>query len=234
MNKPAFRDALTRSLPVLCSYLFIGTAFGIMMNEAGYGWPLSALSSVVIYTGAFQFVLVALLAASSPLGTIALTALLMSCRQVFYSLTFIDEFRCMGRRMPYMIASMTDETYALNCSLPPDLENREDVMFYLAILCQVYWVAGTLLGAIAGNVIPWDMTGIDFCMTALFIIIFIDHWEKNPRHFPATAGAVIAVICLLIFGAGSFMLPALLMTSAALLIWDSVRHRRDEASEEMP
>ena len=83
MNKPAFRDALTRSLPVLCSYLFIGTAFGIMMNEAGYGWPLSALSSVVIYTGAFQFVLVALLAASSPLGTIALTARLMSSRQVF-------------------------------------------------------------------------------------------------------------------------------------------------------
>lgn len=228
MNKPAFRDALTRSLPVLCSYLFIGTAFGIMMNEAGYGWPLSALSSVVIYTGAFQFVLVALLAASSPLGTIALTALLMSSRQVFYSLTFIDEFRRMGRRMPYMIASMTDETYALNCSLPPDLENREDVMFYLAILCQVYWVAGTLLGAIAGNVIPWDMTGIDFSMTALFVILLINQWEGTRDHLPAVGGAAVAVVCLLIFGGSSFMLPALLITSAALLLRPAKAERKEE------
>lgn len=218
MNKPAFRDALTRSLPVLCSYLFIGAAFGITMNEAGYGWPLSALSSVVIYTGAFQFVLAALLAASSPLGTIALTALLMSSRQVFYSLTFIDEFRRMGRRMPYMIASMTDETYALNCSLSPDMESRGDVMFYLAILCQVYWVIGTLLGAIAGSVLPWDMTGIDFSMTALFVILLINQWEGTRDHLPALGGAVIAVICLLIFGGSSFMLPALLITSAALLL----------------
>lgn len=218
MNKPAFRDALTRSLPVLCSYLFIGAAFGITMNEAGYGWPLSALSSVVIYTGAFQFVLAALLAASSPLGTIALTALLMSSRQVFYSLTFIDEFRRMGRRMPYMIASMTDETYALNCSLSPDMESRGDVMFYLAILCQIYWVIGTLLGAIAGSVLPWDMTGIDFSMTALFVILLINQWEGTRDHLPALGGAVIAVICLLIFGGSSFMLPALLITSAALLL----------------
>ena len=157
MNKSAFREALTRSLPVLCSYLFIGIAFGIMMDEAGYGWPLSALTSTIVYTGAFQFVLVALLTASSPLGTIALTALLMSSRQVFYSLTFIDEFRRMGRRMPYMIASMTDETYAINCSLPADQADRSDVMFYLAILCHIYWIGGTLLGAIAGNIIPWDI-----------------------------------------------------------------------------
>ena len=218
MNKPAFRDALTRSLPVLCSYLFIGAAFGITMNEAGYGWPLSALSSVVIYTGAFQFVLAALLAASSPLGTIALTALLMSSRQVFYSLTFIDEFRRMGRRMPYMIASMTDETYALNCSLSPDMESRGDVMFYLAILCQIYWVIGTLLGAIAGSVLPWDMTGIDFSMTALFVILLINQWEGTRDHLPALGGAVIAVICLLIFGGSIFMLPAQLMTQAALLL----------------
>ena len=188
------------------------------MNEAGYGWPLSALSSVVIYTGAFQFVLAALLAASSPLGTIALTALLMSSRQVFYSLTFIDEFRRMGRRMPYMIASMTDETYALNCSLSPDMESRGDVMFYLAILCQIYWVIGTLLGAIAGSVLPWDMTGIDFSMTALFVILLINQWEGTRDHLPALGGAVIAVICLLIFGGSSFMLPALLITSAALLL----------------
>ncbi len=218
MNKSAFRDALKRSLPILCSYVFIGAAFGITMSEAGYGWPLSALSSAIVYTGAFQFVLAALLAASSPLGTIALTALLMNSRQAFYSLTFIDEFRRMGRRTPYMIASMTDETYAINCSLPIDLENRHDVMFYLALLSQLYWIAGTLLGAIAGSVLPWDMTGIDFSMTALFVIIAIDQWQGARDHLPAVGGAVIAVVCLLIFGGSSFMLPALLAVSAALML----------------
>ena len=228
MNKPAFRDALTRSLPILCSYIFIGTAFGIMMNEAGYGWPLSALSSTIIYTGAFQFVLVALLSASSPLGTIALTALLMASRQVFYSLTFIDEFRRMGRRMPYLIASRTDETSAVNCSLSADTPHRADVMFYVAVLSHIYWIAGTLLGAIAGNIIPWDMTGIDFSMTALFVIILIDQWEKTNDHLPALGGALIAVVCLLIFGGSSFMLPALLIASAALLLRPAKPARKEE------
>ena len=219
MNKPAFRDALTRSLPVLCSYLFIGTAFGIMMNEAGYGWPLSALSSVVIYTGAFQFVLIKFLSSGASLITIALTALLMNSRQSFYSITFLKEFKQMGRRKLYMIHTMTDETYAVNCTLDLPKKEKEDTMFLVALFSRCYWIVGSVLGGILGQIIPFDLTGLDFCMTALFLIIFIDQWEKAEKHTPALTGLGTGVICLLIFGENRFMLPALLIVSALLLLF---------------
>lgn len=228
------KTAFIRSLPILCSYLFLGIAYGILMEEAGLPWFWTLTTSLTVYTGAFQFVLISLLSSGASLVTVALTAFLINSRQTFYALSYVEDFSKMGRRQVFMIHTLTDETYAVNGTLTQPDEDRRRIMFVLAVLCYLYWAAAGVIGGILGQLIPWDMTGIDFCMTALFIIIFIDHWEKNPQHFPATAGAVIAVICLLIFGAGSFMLPALLMTSAALLIWDSVRHRRDEASEEMP
>ena len=118
-----------------------------------------------------------------------------------------------------MIHSMTDETYAVNCtleSLPP--EERRETMFYLAVLSHIYWTAASALGGMLGQIIPFDLTGIDFCMTALFVIILIDQWEKVKNHSPALLGGAIALVCLAIFGGQSFMLPALVLTSAVLLI----------------
>ena len=132
----------------------------------------------------------------------------------------------MGRRKLYMIHSLTDETYAVNCSLPADLPDRQDVMFYLAALSQSYWVIGTLVGAVLGQVIPWDLEGIDFCMTALFVIIVVDQWEHTKNHLPALLGGALAVVCLIVFGQSSFMLPALLITSGILLC---VRTKEGEA-----
>ncbi len=218
MKKSAFNEALTRTLPIFCSYLFIGTAYGILMTSAGYPWYISLFTSAVLYTGAFQFMLVSLLSSGAGLGVIAVTALLMNSRQTFYSLTFLDDFRRMGRRMPYMVFSMTDETYAVNCSLPAAMGNRADVMFYAAILSYLYWLLGTLVGGVLGQLIPWDLEGIDFCMTALFVIILIDQWEHSRDKTPILLGGGIAFVCLLIFGGKSFMLPALLLTSAALLL----------------
>lgn len=217
MNRSAFRRAFRESVPILCSYLFISIAYGIMMNENGMPWFVSLLASVTVYTGAFQFVLITFLASGASLATVALTALLMSSRQLFYGITFLEEFRRMGRRRLYMIHSLTDETYAVNCSLPADLPDRQDVMFYLAALSQSYWVTGTLVGAVLGQVIPWDLEGIDFCMTALFVIIVVDQWEHTKNHLPALLGGALAVVCLIVFGQSSFMLPALLITSGILL-----------------
>lgn len=188
------------------------------MTSAGYPWYISLFTSAVLYTGAFQFMLVSLLSSGAGLGVIAVTALLMNSRQTFYSLTFLDDFRRMGRRMPYMVFSMTDETYAVNCSLPAAMGNRADVMFYAAILSYLYWLLGTLVGGVLGQLIPWDLEGIDFCMTALFVIILIDQWEHSRDKTPILLGGGIAFVCLLIFGGKSFMLPALLLTSAALLL----------------
>ena len=118
-----------------------------------------------------------------------------------------------------MIFTMTDETYAVNCNLED--QDKEQVMFYIALFSRCYWLIGTVLGAVLGNLIPFDLTGIDFCMTALFIIIFIDQWEKADKHFPAVAGVLIAVIALMIFGQRAFMLPALVIVSGVLIFWNS-------------
>ena len=202
-NKEIIKKAFEKSIPIMCSYLFVSIAYGVMMNEAGFSWYVALLVSFLIYTGAFQFLLITLLSGGTSLLTIGVTALLMNSRQLFYSLSFIDVFNKMKQKW-YMIFTMTDETYAVNCNL----EDQD----------KCYWLIGTVLGAVLGNLIPFDLTGIDFCMTALFIIIFMDQLEKNKDHFPAVVGIVIAIICLIVFGSQNFMLPSLIISSMILLV----------------
>ena len=158
-KKEAFRKAFIASVPILCSYLFLGMAYGILMQEAGFGWAASLLTSAVVYTGAFQFVLITFLSSGASILTIAVTALFMNSRQSFYALTFLNDFKQMGRRKLYMIHALTDETYAVNCTLenlPP--EERRETMFYLAVLSHFYWTAASVLGGMLGQIIPFDMT----------------------------------------------------------------------------
>lgn len=162
----------------MCSYLFVSMAYGIMMENAGFKWYYSLLVSLTVYTGAYQFVLVTLLSSGASIFTMALTAFLMNSRQSFYALTFVDEFNRMGKRKLYMIHTMTDETYAVNCTLPDTGKEKQSIMFWVAFLSRCYWMVGAVAGGILGQIIPFDMTGIDFCMTALFVIIFINQWEK--------------------------------------------------------
>ena len=125
----------------------------------------------------------------------------------------------MGRRKLYMIHTMTDETYVVNCTLDLPKKEKEDTMFLVALFSRYYWIVGSVLGGILGQIVPFDLTGLDFCMTALFLIIFIDQWEKAEKHTLALTGLGIGVICLLIFGENRFMLPALLIVSALLLLF---------------
>ena len=204
----------------MCSYLFVSMAYGILMEESGFAWYYSLLVSLTVYTGAFQFVLTTLLSASASIVTIAVTAFFMNSRQIFYSLSFVDDFGSMGIRKPYMIHTMTDETYAVNCTLElPDAEKKQ-IMFRVAFFSRCYWMIGAVIGGVLGQLIPFSMEGIDFCMTALFVIIFVDQWEKADNHFPALAGLGIGIICLLIFGENQFMLPALIIVSMLLVLYN--------------
>ena len=202
MKKEIFRNAFIKSIPILCSYLFVSMAYGIMMEEAGFAWYDSLFVSMAVYTGAFQFLLITFLSSGASILTIALTAFLMNSRQTFYSLTFVDEFRHMGKKMLYMIHTMT----------------KEDTMFLIALFSRCYWMVGAVAGGILRQVIPFDLEGIDFCMTALFIIIFIDQWEKSENHLPALAGLTVALFCLFVIGEKNFMLPSLLVISGILLL----------------
>ena len=218
-SSTTLKTAFVKSIPIFCSYVFVSMAYGMMMASAGFPWYDSLLVSLTVYTGAFQFVLITFLSSGASLITIALTALLMNSRQSFYSITFLKEFKQMGRRKLYMIHTMTDETYAVNCTLDLPKKEKEDTMFLVALFSRCYWIVGSVLGGILGQIIPFDLTGLDFCMTALFLISFIDQWEKAEKHTPALTGLGTGVICLLIFGENRFMLPALLIVSALLLLF---------------
>ena len=218
-SSTTLKTAFVKSIPIFCSYVFVSMAYGMMMASAGFPWYDSLLVSLTVYTGAFQFVLITFLSSGASLITIALTALLMNSRQSFYSITFLKEFKQMGRRKLYMIHTMTDETYAVNCTLDLPKKEKEDTMFLVALFSRCYWIVGSVLGGILGQIVPFDLTGLDFCMTALFLIIFIDQWEKAEKHTLALTGLGIGVICLLIFGENRFMLPALLIVSALLLLF---------------
>ncbi|NLK78108.1 MAG: branched-chain amino acid ABC transporter permease [Clostridiales bacterium] len=224
MKKKVIQTAIRQSLPITCSYLFVSMAYGIVMEEAGFAWFWSLFTSLTVYTGAFQFVLVTFLSSGASIVTVALTALFMNSRQVFYGLSFIEDFRNMGKKYPYMIHTMTDETYAVNCALTEKKElfeseeERRNVMFYVALFSRISWMFGAVLGGVLGQVLPMELEGIDFCMTALFVVIFIDQWKAAKHHVPALLGLGAGILCLLIFGAGNFILPALILVSGSLLL----------------
>lgn len=238
-NKEQFIYAFKKTLPILFSYIFLGTAFGIMMNEAGFGLGYSALTSIVVYTGAFQLALVGLLKGGASVFSIVMTALAMGSRHIFYGFSFLEDFRKDKKRFPYLVFSLTDEVYALDCALEePKNSNRQLIEFYMAIMCHLYWITGSIIGSLAGALIPFDFTGIDFCMTALFITIFIDQWNNFSKlnkgfypHIPAVLGGVLSIVLLILVGPSNFILPSLVITTAILLIMSKVELTKTEEEE---
>ena len=168
------RFAFVKTIPVLLGYLVLGAAFGVVLERAGYGAPWALLSSAVIYAGSAQFVMAELLVSGAGLLTVLVTMLLLNSRHFFYGLTFVEAFRGTKAR-PYLIFSLTDETYSLLCALktPPGMDEKR-AMLLISLLNQCYWVLGSGLGALLGELLPFDLTGIDFAMTALFTVILVD------------------------------------------------------------
>ncbi|MBE5807302.1 MAG: branched-chain amino acid transporter AzlC [Clostridiales bacterium] len=221
-----FRYSFRKSIPVLLGYVFLGIAFGILLNrEAGLGWPWALLMSVLIYAGSMQFALIPLIASAAPLTTIALMTLLVNARHIFYGLTFVERYRTMGARYPYMVWSLTDETYSVLCSCLDDEAadaHGRLAFFEISLLHHIYWTAGSVLGCVLGGAISMDTTGIDFSMTALFIVILVDQLRSGGRTARrcALAGGASGAVSLFALGAESFLLPALAATVFALVVMD--------------
>ena len=212
------RFAFTQTIPVMLGYLFLGIAFGLMMQDAGYSFWWAFLSSVFIYAGSMQFVLVTLLTSGASLLYAAIMTLFINGRHLFYGLSFIEKFRGMGKRYPYMVFSLTDETYSVLCSLKvPESLDEKRVSLLISLLDHLYWVMGSVLGGMVGQFIKFDTTGIDFSMTALFVVIVLNQWLDSKEHRPALIGAVLGILCLLLFGPDKFLLPALTFTALVLL-----------------
>ena len=185
MNK-TFKYAVVQTLPVFFGYLFLGAGFGIMFQQIGYNAFWAFVCAVLIYAGSGQYLLVGLLASNAGLSTIAYLTFLVNSRHIFYGLTFIEKFRAFGKSAFLNIFTLTDETYSVLCSMktPPEV-NEKMAMTLIGLLDHVYWAFGCTLGAVLGDALPIDFTGIDFSMTALFVVIFLDQWKGFRSHLPA-------------------------------------------------
>lgn len=214
-----FRFAFLHSLPVMFGYIFLGIAFGLVLQEAGFGMPWAFASSLLIYAGSMQFLLPSLLLSGSWLE-IAVMTVLVNGRHLFYGLSFIEKFKQMGKSYFYMIFSLTDETYSVLCSLTdiPEDVNEKRASFLIALFDHLYWVLGSVIGALVGQYIAFDSRGIDFSMTALFVVIFLDQWNGSKNHTPALLGLGVGIVSLLLLGAEHFLLPALILTVGVLIL----------------
>ena len=217
MNGERLR-ALRYTLPVLCGYLFLGTAFGATLAQAGYGPAWALLMSTLIYAGSMQFVMVPLMAVGASLVTVALTALMVNARHLFYGLSYIERFSRMGYLRPYMVFSLTDETYSVFCGMPG--EERDGVMVRVALYDQLYWMAGSVVGALLASSLPFDLTGIDFSMTALFIVICVERAKERGSRAAMAVGAACALVSLALLGPERFLAPALAVTALVLTAAD--------------
>ncbi len=217
-KRKELRYAIVQSIPVMLGYLFLGFAFGLMLNDAGYGFWWAFFISVFVYAGSMQFVLVTLLTAGAGLWYTLIMTLFVNGRHMFYGLSFVEKFKKMGAIYPYMVFSLTDETFSLLCDLKvPEGMSAERVNFDISLLDHIYWIVGSCVGALAGKVLPFNTTGIDFAMTALFTVIVVNQWMEAKEHTPAVVGGVVGILCLVILGADAFLLPALTITAIILL-----------------
>lgn len=219
ITKKEFNAAFRWTLPVMTGYLFLGTAFGLILNQAGFSWLWALLMSSYVYAGALQFLLVPLMAAGVSLWETAVLAFMVNIRHLFYGFSFLEDFARMGKLKPYMIHTLTDETYSVLTALDEEAgADRRGVMFLVSALDHCYWIIGSVAGALLGKAIPWDLAGIEFSMTALFTVVFVEQWLKAKTHLPALIGAGSGLLFLLIIGPQNFLPPALLATVGVLLL----------------
>ena len=225
MKSQLLNKAFFKTLPVLAGYVELGIGFGILLRNAGFG-PAYALSmSLFIYAGSMQYVGVGLLAGGASVLSAILTTVMVNARHLFYSISMIEPYRAAGKYKPYMIFALTDETYSLLCdgTAPEGVDPRR-YRFLVSLFNQCYWVTGSVLGSLLGAVLPFSTAGIEFSMTALFIASFTEQWLNTRDHIPALTGLLSTLLCLILFGPGRFLIPAMLLMTLVL----SLLRRRGE------
>ena len=213
------RYAFARSLPVLAGYLVLGLGFGVLLASKGYGLGWAVVMSTLIYAGSMQYLAVDLLAGGASLVAAALMTLTVNARHLFYGVSMVERYRDVGPAKPYLVFALTDETYSLVCSGdPPAGVDRKGYFLLVSLLDHLYWIAGSALGALLGGALPFDSTGIDFSMTALFLVVMTEQWRTSRDHRPALVGLGVSLACLWVFGASDFLIPAMVGITVVLTL----------------
>ena len=217
--KAAFFAALPNTIPILAGFLFLGIAYGIYMNQSGFKFYYPMFMSFIIFAGSVEFATVSwLLGSFDPVNIFFLT-LMINARHLFYGLSMLEKYNIPGWKKLYLIYGMCDESFSINATVdvPKDID-KGLFMFFVTILNQIYWVAGATIGGIFGSFIPFDTKGIEFVMTALFVVIFLENWLKEKDHSASVIGLFISFICLMIFKGTNFIIPSMIIILSVLTL----------------
>jgi 4-azaleucine resistance transporter AzlC len=212
MRKKALKAAFPYTIPIFAGFWFLGLAYGIYMNVSGFSFVYPMIMSIIIFGGSLEFVAVEMLLSPFAPVQVLIMTLLIQARHLFYGISMLDKFKDMGWKKFYLIFGMCDETFSINytAKIPEDVD-RGWFMFFVTLLNHLYWVSGATIGGLVGSLIHFNTDGISFVMTSMFVVIFMEQWMKEKHHVSAYIGLGAAALCLLIFGADSFMIPTMIM-----------------------
>lgn len=220
------RQAFYTSIPVMAGYIVLGTGFGILMRNAGYGVLWAASMSLFIFAGSMQYVGVSLITSGASMLATAITTFMVNARHLFYSISMVDKYKDAGKYKPYMIFALTDETYSLLCDGKAPVGTDPDLYrFLVSLFNHSYWVTGSIIGSLLGAVLPFSTVGIEFSMTALFVASFTEQWLTTKDHLPALTGLIGTALCLIMFGRENFLIPAMMLITLVL----TLLRRREES-----
>lgn len=220
MKLKALKTAFPHTIPILAGFWFLGLAYGIYMNVSGFSFWYPMFMSLIIFGGSLEFVAVTLLLSPfAPVQTLML-ALVIQARHLFYGISMLDKFKGLGWKKAYLIFGMCDETFSVNytAKIPEDVD-RGWFMFFVTLLNQFYWVSSATIGGLVGSLLSFDTTGLEFVMTAMFVVIFLEQWLKEKKHYTALIGLASTLICRLGFGADNFMIPTMICMVVCLTIF---------------
>jgi 4-azaleucine resistance transporter AzlC len=227
----ALKEAFPHTIPVFTGFIFLGIAYGILMHSKGYGVGWTFLMSLIVFAGSAQYVAITFLtSAFNPVYALLMT-LMINARHLFYGISMLDKYRDIGKLKPYLIFGMCDETFSIVCSVePPEGINRRWFYFFITALDHGYWVLGSIIGAMLGAMISFNTKGLDFVLTALFVVIFVGQWKAQRNHKAAVIGVVCSAACLIVFGTSNFIIPSMIAIVAVLSI---TRKEKEEAQEDV-
>ena len=225
----ALKAAFPHTIPIMTGFLFLGMTYGIYMNVSGFGFWYPMLMSMTIFAGSMEFVTVSmLLGGFHPLEALTMT-LMINARHLFYGISMLDKYKGTGLKKLYLIFGMCDESFSINytANIPEDMD-KGWFMFWVTVLNQFYWVLGSTLGGLFGSLLKFNTEGLSFVMTALFVVIFLEQWMKEKNHTSAIVGIVLSILCLVIFGKDSFIIPAMICILVVMTLLRKVMEKGGE------
>ncbi len=229
----ALKAAFPHTIPVFTGFLFLSIAYGILMTSKGYGFGWSILFSAVVFAGSAQYVAITFLTSVFNPVYALMMSLMVNARHLFYGISMIDKYKDAGKLKPFLIYGLCDETFSIVCfAEPPEGVDKNWFMFFITLLNYSYWVIGSGIGGLLGSIITFNTKGLDFVLTALFVVIFIGQWKSQKDHKPAITGVISSVICLIIFGPTNFIIPSMIAIIFVLTMLRKTYGEENAAEEE--